>query len=220
MASMPDANLGAPAMKSVLRKLGIGVLAALLYASPALAVTDFLWDPGTGNNGEIASTLTLLSTELNSLAGSGAVIVSSVGGSSGVFTNSNTGQAIWGEVFFNAGTAGGTCPVGSNISLWFLTSTNGTTFEPTAAVPARSPDVIIPLPNTTLNATYKAQGLVQLPALNFKVLAQNNCGANALASSGNTITVAPMAVHYNYLLKRDIDPAANDNTPAFLNEAA
>lgn len=177
-----------------MRLLRLLVVAAALAGGPALAATNFLWAPGTSNNGEIGSVLTLLSTEMNSLA-SGSVAASTVGGTSGVFSNSDTSQAIWAEVFANLGTAGGACAAGGNISGWFLSSSNGSTFEPTSAAPARAPDFIVPLPQTTLNATYKAMGLVRVPALKFKVLVQNNCG-NAFAASANTITLAPTAVQY------------------------
>jgi len=175
-------------------KILVAVIATLIATAPVLAATPFIWNPGTGNNGLYASLLTLESTELNSLT-TGSVAVSTVGGSSGLFTNSNTGQAIWASVYFNAGTAGGSCSVGGNISIWFLTSPNGSTFEATGSAPQRAPDVYIALPATTLNATFKAPGLVQVPAENFKVLAQNNCG-QTLAASANTITLAPLAVQY------------------------
>lgn len=155
-------------------------------------IASNVWYPGTSNNGLLGSALTLESTELNSLA-SAAVIVSSVGGSSGLFTNSNTSQAVRGEVFAALGTAGGTCAVGSNIAGWFLQSSDGgTTFESTTLVPPRPPDFVIALPNTTLNATFKASGPVSLPALKFKVLIQNNC-SSALAASANTVSVVPIA---------------------------
>jgi hypothetical protein len=94
----------------------------------------------------------------------------------------------------NAGTSIASCSVGGNISVWFLTQQNATTFESASAVPARAPDAVIPLASTTLNATYKAQGLVQLPALNFKVLVQNNCGTTL--GTSNTLVAAPAFVKW------------------------
>lgn len=171
-------------------------LACSLFVSSAQAAgPNFLWNSGTSNNGQIASSLTLETTELNSLANA-AVAVSSVGGSSGLFTNANTGQAIWGQIQFTAGTAGAACAAGANISGWFLTTFDGTTFEPTAAAPARAPDFVISLPATTLNATYMST-LIRVPALKFKVLAQNNCGASGtLAASANILTLGLMAIQY------------------------
>lgn len=183
-------------MKNLRNKI-LSTLAAFFFAvTPSFATVDFLWD-NSGTNGQITSTLTLLSTELNSLANA-AVIISSVGGTSGTFTQGNTASAVWGIVTFNAGTAGATCAAGANIALWFLQSANNSTFESTTTAPARAPDAIVPLPASTLNATFIAQGLVQVPALPFKVLAQNNCGTSGtLAASGNTVTIALVAIHYN-----------------------
>jgi len=158
-------------------------------------VAPNVWYPGTSNNGLLTSALTLESTELNSLT-NGSVAVSTVGGSSGIFTNSNTGQAVRAEIFAALGTAGATCAAGANLAGWFLQSSDGgTTFEPTGSAPARSPDFVIPLPATTLNATFKAPGPVVVPALKFKVLIQNNCGASGtLAASANTISLVPEAL--------------------------
>ena len=68
--------------------------------------SPFLWGAGSSNNGLITSALTLMTTELNSLASSSGV-VSSAGGLStnGVFNNTLTGQAILGDVSFLAGAA-------------------------------------------------------------------------------------------------------------------
>jgi hypothetical protein len=102
--------------------------------------TNFLWNAGTSNNGLLTSAITLMSTELESIA-SAAVIVSSVGGSSGLFTNSNTAQAIWADLFYYPGNAGCTPTAGANMSGWFLTSPDGgTTFESATVAPARPPD--------------------------------------------------------------------------------
>ena len=192
-----DVGSGVQAMQPIMSDASgnaIGTSGNPLYTTrPAGA--DVLYDPGTSNNGLIVSALTIMSTELNSLT-NGSVIVSSVAGSSGIISNSSTGQGIWGTVVFTAGTAGATCAAGANIAGWFLTSVDGSTFEPTAAVPARAPDFIVPLPATTLNATYDSQ-LTRIPALKFKVIAQNNCGASGtLASSGNTLALGIFAVKY------------------------
>lgn len=178
------------------RSLLAGAFFFLLASTPVARAADFLWDAGTGNNGQIVSTFTLMSTELNSLTNT-SLAVSSVAGSSGLITNSNTGQAIWATLSFTAGTAGASCAAGGNIAGWFLTSLDGSTFEGTGAAPARAPDFIFVLPATTLNATFMSPGIVRVPAVNFKVLVQNNCGASGtLAASANTIKAGFQAVKY------------------------
>jgi hypothetical protein len=182
----------------------VGNLLCNVQISAAPQAKNVLWYAGaTPYNGLLtAAVTTLISTELVSLASS-ATATSTVTGASGIFTSSYTGQAQLGEVFLLMGSSIATAlSAGANISGWFLTSPNGTTFEATiSATPQpRPPDFIIPMPTTTINAglTYKAAGLVNLPALNYKVFVQNNTG-QALGSSATalpTITVAPIAQQY------------------------
>ncbi len=161
--------------------------------------TPFLWD-GTS---PLVSAFNLMTTEIESLT-TGSVIVSSVGGTSGVFALSATGQAIFGDIFFSFGNPGvGTAlSAGANIAGWFLTSPDGgTTYEIATVVPPRAPDFIIPCPATTIGAgvaPFKATGLVRLPPLQFKVLIQNNTG-QTLGNGSTTapyLKVAPVAMQY------------------------
>jgi hypothetical protein len=181
-------------MKNLLRYFLVSVG---LLATPALA-TDFLYDPGTSNNGLIVSALTIESTELNSLAAA-AVATSTVINTTGIVTNSNTGQGVWGSVVFTAGTFGAACTAGANVAGWFLSSVDGTTFEAANVALARSPDFIVALPTGTTAGTFKSQ-LIRIPAEKFKVSLQNNCtasgGGGALAASANTIALAVIAVKY------------------------
>jgi hypothetical protein len=174
----------------------LATLIALCLSLPAQAATPFLWQPGSANNGLYAPTLTLMSTELNAAA-SGSVTLSSVGGSSGVFSNSNTGQVIWSPLVLTLGSTAGAFQTGGNLSCWFLQSLDGVTFESGTAAPPRAPDMVFPLPATALTASaaFLSQGLVRLPALRFKVLCQNNSG-QTLNASGNTVVLAPTAVQY------------------------
>ena len=170
-------------------------------------MTNFLWTPGGSNSGLLASAITLLgnTSELsglvNSTSASTGLVTSSVNGSSGLFTNANTAQAIWGEIFLTLGAIGSALSAGANIAGWFLTSPDSnTTLEATTLVPPRSPDFIIPLPATTISASatiaYKAPGLVRIPSLQFKVLVQNNTGQTLANSSNNVLKLAPIAVQY------------------------
>jgi hypothetical protein len=171
-------------------------LLILCASFPARAATPFLWEPGTANNGLYAPTLTLMSSELDSVA-TGGVAVSSVGGSAGVFSNANTAQTIWAPLVLTLGATAGAFQTGGNLSCWFLQSLDGVTFESDTAAPPRAPDVVFPLPAAALTAvtTFLSQGLVRLPALRFKLLCQNNSG-QSLNASGNTIVLAPTAVQY------------------------
>lgn len=155
---------------------------------------DFLFNPGT--NGFTVTPFNLLSTELNSLA-IGATALSSVGGTSGVFTQSNTGNALMGEIYFSAG--GGVTPVvGGYFAGWFLTSPDGTTFEKyiSGTPPSRGADFIIPLYAAAYSSgefAFSNGILVPLPAAPFKTVLQNQSGV-ALPGSGNLIKLGPVAV--------------------------
>jgi hypothetical protein len=172
-------------------------LVALCCASlSAFGATPFLWEPGPGNSGLYAPAQTLMSTELGSLA-SGAVAVSAVGGVSGVFSNADSTQVIWAPMFLTLGATAGAINTGGNLACWFLQTIDGSTFESGSTAPPRAPDVVFPLPATTLAGatTFLAQGLARVPALKFKLLCQNNSG-QTLNATGNTIALAPMAVQY------------------------
>ena len=160
---------------------------------------NFLWYPGTSNNGLLVSALTLMTTELNSLA-SGNSASSSVGGSSGVFTNSNTAQGMVGEIYLTLGAIGSACAAGANAAGWFLVSPDGgSTFENVVSNTAlpRPPDFLVALPATTITAgwVYKGISPVMIPSLEFKVYLQNNSG-QTWASTANTIKLAPYAMQY------------------------
>ena len=166
-------------------------------------MSNFLWSTGQ-SNGLITSTqVTLMSTELASVAAS-SWGVSAVTGSSGVFfPSTDSGRAIWGEIFYSMGSPGSSVDAmaaGSNLAGWFLVSGDGgVTMESSAAIPPRAPDFIIPFPATTIApsaAPFKASGLVQLPALPFRVLVSNN-STNTLGGSsspGCSLKLAPVAM--------------------------
>jgi hypothetical protein len=153
--------------------------------------TNFLLAAGT--NGFLATPFNLQSTELNALTnGSSAT-------SSSAFTQTNTANAIWGEIAFTAGGAV-TPTAGGYIAGWFLYSPDGgTTYETTASntdLP-RSPDFIIPLLASAYAANNIAQasGIVRLPWWSFKVFTVNHSGAT-LPATGNLIKLGPVAIQY------------------------
>ena len=88
-------------------------------------VSQILQSPGS--HGFLATPVTVMTTELNALANN-ANIISSVGGTSGVFTQTSFGNAIWAEVEFIAGGAF-TPTAGGYLCAWWLFSEAGSTFE-------------------------------------------------------------------------------------------
>jgi hypothetical protein len=144
-----------------------------------------------------------MSTELNSLA-NGSAATSSVGGTSGVFTQTNFANAIWSEIYFTAGGAF-TPTAGGFIAGWYLKSPDGgSTYESAISTPSttvmalpRSPDFIIPFDAVALAANNQkwGQSYFKNPWPTCKVLIQNLTGA-ALYSSGNLIKAGPVATQY------------------------
>jgi len=162
--------------------------------------TPFLWDSGTTNNGLLASYLTLMTTELNTLA-TAAVIVSSAGGlaTNGIFNSTLTGRAQLGDVYLTLASAV-TTTAAAVFSGWFMTSPDaGTTFEQVTLAPPRSPDFVIPMPVGLLVTpfVYKSVGVhkVPIPATYFKVVVQSNAGVS-FPASGNTLKLAVVGLDY------------------------
>ena len=149
-----------------------------------------------GTNGFTTTPFSVLTTELNALASAG-VATSSVNGTSGKFSQSSTGNALFGRCWVTLGAAlGGTAVAGANFSIWFLTSTDGgTTFESaTVSPPPRSPDIIIPVgaSNYGASAVLMSPPRQNLWAETVKIVFQNNTG-QAMGASGNIMTCGPEA---------------------------
>jgi len=166
--------------------------------------TNFLDTAGTG--GFIQTVFNLMTTELNALA-SGSAATSSVGGTSGVFTQSSWSNAIWGSAYFLAGGAF-TPTAGGYLAGWFLLSPdNGSTFETLISTPSttvlalgRSPDFIVPTYEggaAWANTNFRVQQgrYCKLPWESHKIVVQNLSGA-ALPATGNTLRGTGMAVQY------------------------
>jgi hypothetical protein len=162
--------------------------------------SPFILVPGT--NGFSTAPVTLMTTELNSLA-SGAAATSSVAGPWSQTTFSNAGLLSG----FMTGTSTLTPTAGGCISCWWLRSNDGgTTFEslvstPSTTVPAlgRVPDFIIPLyeGGAALGTSWLKWAMTEFsyPWVSTKLVAQNMSGVT-LPASGNVITVG--AVEWQY----------------------
>jgi hypothetical protein len=183
------------------RLLIAAVLAACLVAQPAWAATNFLEAAGTGG---YLATATLMTTELNALA-SGACIVSSVNGSSGVFSQTTVSSAPQGSVWFTSGGAF-TPSASQTLYGWFEISKDaGTTFESqvttcSTTVPpfARNADFQISLAAAAYasgNIAYAGGRTVPLPWESYKVVLWN-IGTTALPATGNTISVGGTVLQY------------------------
>lgn len=157
--------------------------------------TNFL--EATGSNGFLATPFNLQSTELNAL-GNGNSAVSSVGGTSGVFTQTNWSSGIWGQAHFLAGGAF-TPTAGGYIACWFLYSPDGgSTFEKTVSntdLP-RLPDFVIPLFASAYAANDISQSVFfRIPWWSTKLFVVNHAGV-ALSASGHLIKGASVAIQY------------------------
>jgi hypothetical protein len=159
-------------------------------------MTNFLEYSG-GTNGFLQAPFNLMSTELNTLS-NGSSAVSSVGGTSGKFTQTNWSSGIWGVIHFVSGGAF-TPTAGGYLAGWFLYSPDGgSTFEKTVSntdMP-RSPDFTIPLFASAYATSDIAQSpLIRIPWWSHEVFVLNHSGA-ALPSGGNLIKGASVAIQY------------------------
>lgn len=156
----------------------------------------FEWSPGT--NGFTSTPFNLMSSELNSLA-TGNTATSSVGGTSGVFSQTDIDNALLAEIWFSAGGAF-TPTTGAYIAGWFLRSSDGgTTFEKTVSntAVARQPDFVIPFINSAHasgNLVF-ASGPVIMPATSHKLFVRSVAGVT-LPASGNLILCGPVKYQY------------------------
>ncbi len=146
----------------------------------------------------VGTTLTLLSTELNSLATSATLAagaISSVGGTSGLFNNTAAGGSLGGYAFGRyelvLAAPGGTLTVNTAANVWFLGTVDGTNYEDGSAsvIPARRPDLVIPV-----RAASTAQRIAVIaplfPANCFVVLSHNT--GQAWGATLNTLKVSPI----------------------------
>ena len=160
-----------------------------------MAGPDFLLDAGT--SGFITSLFNLMTTELNAL-GNGAIATSSVGGSSGVFSQTNFVNAQKVFVIFTAGGAFTPTAGGCLSGWWDMSDDGGTHFEKTVAATAmpRPPDFYIPLfASAYASGDRSWSPVARAPWPSCKIVVQNNSGV-ALSASGHTLQAACVAEKY------------------------
>lgn len=135
-----------------------------------------------------ASAVTLLSTELNSLAAGSLVRSTATLNNSQGQTNLDGYTRAY--ILASLAAPGAAFAANSTLDLWFLKQVGGTTEDGTSGTtPARPPDVSMPL-QPTANASNVIQD-IRLPVGTMYVLARNNqaSGTQALAASGNTVSL-------------------------------
>lgn len=151
-----------------------------------------------GVGGFLTAPINVMTTELNTLANNTSA-VSSVGGTSGVFTQANLGSGIWGAAHLKMGGAV-TPTAGGYVAGWFLYSPDaGSTFEFTVSntdLP-RPPDFIIPLFASAYASGNQSQssGIIRLPWWSYKVFVVNHAGVS-LPASGNVIQIGSVGIQY------------------------
>jgi hypothetical protein len=145
------------------------------------------------------TTVTLLSTELNSLATSSGLTagaISSVGGTSGLFNNTPGGGGFDGYTFANfelkLAAPAGTLTANTGANIWFLSTVDGgSTYEDGSAsvIPARPADLVLGV--RAVNTAQVIHRRWRLEPGNWFVLLAHNTG-QTWASSGNTLKVYPL----------------------------
>ena len=132
-----------------------------------------------------STTSDLLTTELNSLADDGTTI------STVEFDNSSNLDLLC-DVEFNLADVNLSASVNPAIYVWFINNLSGQEDGNGSIVPARAPDVTIPL--REVNAAQRvAIARIPCPNISFDTVAQNKAGA-ALAASGNTLKITTYGV--------------------------
>lgn len=136
---------------------------------------------------EQSTAVTLLSTELNSIAnGSNSAAGSTI---NNVQATSNLNGYTRAKIEFYMAAYSGTPSANSGLLVWFLKSVDGTNYEDgsSSVTPARNPDVVISV-NATASGPQRIVRECFIPVGNFKPLGGNRTGI-AFAGSGNTLKI-------------------------------
>lgn len=161
-----------------IRRLILVLLIVLLAGVPTLAATTFQQLV----SGTTTTVLTLSSLTNNSRSSAGATYDPRQG---------QTGLGYLNVVVECTLTFGTTPTAATAVSIWFLKSTDGSTFEATTTT--RVPDVSCPVIATT--SAQRVSFYTRLPALRFQAIALND-GTGQTISSG-TISVTPITTQGN-----------------------
>lgn len=135
---------------------------------------------------EQGTAVTLLSTELNSLANNtmcsaGSAVTNNVG-------TSNTDGYLRAKIELYLATYTGTPTAGAAYYIWFLRNVDGTNYEDgsSSVTPARTPDLVIPL-RSVASGPQRIIREVWMPVGTWKPIAKAVGIGLTAASSGNTL---------------------------------
>lgn len=127
----------------------------------------------------------LLTTEMNSLADDGSAI------SGSEFDNSSNLDILC-DLEFNLASIDLSAQNNPAIYVWFINNLSGQEDGSGSIIPARAPDVIIPLREVSA-AQVVAIARIQCPNISFDTVVQNKTGA-AFAASANTLKIETYGV--------------------------
>ena len=146
----------------------------------------------------LGSVVTLMTTELNTLASSATLAagaISTQGGTSGLFNNTAGGGGLGGYTLgrfeLELAAPAGALTAGTAAYIWFLSQVDGTNYEDgsNSIIPARRPDLIIPV--RAVSITQRNAVVGYLPPGNWYVLLAQNTGQN-WGGTNNTLKVMPL----------------------------
>lgn len=165
--------------------------------------TQFLWNPGTSNNGLTETAFNLMTTELQGISGSGGIAVSSVGGTNGFFNGSASysGGALYADIFWFVGNPGigSAMSAGAALSGWFLTCPDQmTTLAATASWTTSTATLTVASGVSNISAgmpvwdttNSKFVGIVQ--SYSSTTLTLNANAANASSGSADSLQIGTM----------------------------
>ncbi|OGT59912.1 MAG: hypothetical protein A3E01_10740 [Gammaproteobacteria bacterium RIFCSPHIGHO2_12_FULL_63_22] len=136
----------------------------------------------------LASSTTVLSTGLNSLANNSLAISSAFDNTIG---QTGDGYTLC-QIELALAAPGGTLTANKSATGWFLQAPDGTNYEDggTSTTPARAPDFVIPLAASSSAQRVTIKDIPLPPGLS-KVLLKNDGTGQTWNASGNTLILTP-----------------------------